>query len=44
MTDLTKPVDFPGLGRSGSWPQIINQAQDFPVQVPRHGNLDQLET
>jgi hypothetical protein len=25
------------------WPQIIDQAQDFPKQVPRHGNLGQLE-
>jgi hypothetical protein len=23
-------VDFLGLGRSGSWSWIINQAQDFP--------------
>ena len=23
-------VDFLGLRRSGSWSQIINQAQDFP--------------
>ncbi len=23
-------VDFPGLRRSGSWSQIIDQAQDFP--------------
>jgi hypothetical protein len=23
-------VDFLGLSRSGSWSQIINQAQDFP--------------
>ncbi len=23
-------VDFPGLRRSGSWSQTINQAQDFP--------------
>ncbi len=22
-----------------SWPQIIDQVQDFPKQVPRHGNL-----
>ncbi len=36
-------VDFPGLRRSGSWSQIINQAQDFPEQFPRHGNLGQLE-
>ncbi len=36
-------VDLPGLRRSGSWSQIINQAQDFPEQFPRHGNLGQLE-
>ncbi len=36
-------IDFPGLRRSGSWSQIINQAQDFPKQIPRHGNLRQLE-
>ncbi len=36
-------VDFPGLRRSGSWSQIINQAQDFPEQFPRHRHLGQLE-
>jgi len=36
-------VDSLGLRRSGSWSQIINQAQDFPEQFPRHGNLRQLE-
>ena len=36
-------VDFPGLRRSGSWSQIINQAQDFPEQFPRHRYLGQLE-
>ncbi len=36
-------VDSLGLRRSGSWSQIINQAQDFPEQLPRHGNLRQLE-
>ena len=36
-------VDFPGLRRGGSSPQIIDQAQDFPERVPRHGNLGQLE-
>ncbi len=36
-------VDFPGLRRSGSSPEIIDQAQDFPKQFPRHGNLGQLE-
>ena len=30
-------VDSLGLRRSGSSSQIINQAQDFPEQVPRHG-------
>ncbi len=25
-------VDVPGLRRSGSWSQIINQEQDFPEQ------------
>ncbi len=37
-------VDCLGLRRSGSWSQIINQAQDFPEQVPRHRNLRQLES
>ncbi len=36
-------VDVPGLRRSGSWSQIINQAQDFPEQCPRHRHLGQLE-
>ena len=36
-------VDFLGLRRSGSWSQIVDQAQDFLEQVPRHGNLGQLE-
>ncbi len=36
-------VDFPGLRRSRSWSQIIDQAQDFPEHFPRHGNLGQLE-
>jgi len=36
-------MDFLGLRRNGSWPQIINQAQDFPEQFPRHRNLGQLE-
>ena len=36
-------VDFLGLRRSGSSSQIINQAQDFLEQAPRHGNLGQLE-
>ncbi len=37
-------VDFPGLRRSRSWSQIINQAQDFSEQASRHGNLRQLES
>ncbi len=36
-------VDFLGLRRGGSSPQIINQAQDFPEQFPRHRHLGQLE-
>ena len=36
-------VYFAGLRRNGSSSQIINQAQDFPEQFPRHGNLGQLE-
>ena len=36
-------IDFPGLRRGGSWSQIINQAQDFPEQFPRHRHLGQLE-
>ncbi len=36
-------IDFLGLRRSGSWSQIINQAQDFPEQFPRHRHLGQLE-
>ncbi len=36
-------VDVPGLRRSGSWSQLINQAQDLPEQLPLHGNLGQLE-
>ncbi len=36
-------VDFPGLRQNGSSSQIINQAQDFPEQASRHGNLGQLE-
>ncbi len=37
-------VDFLGLRWSGSWSQIINQAQYFLEQAPRHGNLGQLES
>jgi hypothetical protein len=36
-------VDFPGLGRSGSWSQIIHQTQDFPEQFPQHRYLGELE-
>ncbi len=36
-------VDFLGLRRTGSSPQIINQAQDSPEQASRHDNLGQLE-
>ena len=32
-----------GLRRNGSSSQIINQAQDFLEQAPRHRNLGQLE-
>ena len=35
-------VDSLGLPRSGSWSQIINQAQDFAEQFLRHGNFGQL--
>ena len=36
-------VDFPGLRRNGSSPQIIDQAQDFLEQFPRHRHFGQLE-
>jgi len=36
-------VNSLGLRRSGSSSQIINQAQDFPEQAPRHRYLGQLE-
>ncbi len=36
-------VDSLRLRRSGSWLQVIDARQDFPKQVPRHGNLGQLE-
>ncbi len=36
-------MDFLGLRRSGSWSQIINQAQDFPKPIPGHGDFGQLE-
>jgi len=36
-------VDFLGLRRNGSSSSIINQAQNFPEQFPRHRYLGQLE-
>ena len=36
-------VDFPGLRRSGSWSQIINQAQDVGEQASRDCDLGELE-
>jgi len=36
-------VDFLGLHRKGSSPQVINQAQDLLEQALWHGNLGQLE-
>ncbi len=36
-------VGFPGLRRSGSWSQIIDQAQDFLEQASRHRDLGQLK-
>ena len=36
-------VDSLGLRRSGSSSQFIDPPQDSPKQVPRHGNLRQLE-
>jgi hypothetical protein len=36
-------VDFLSLRRGGSSPQIIDQAQDYPEQFLRNGNLGQLE-
>ncbi len=36
-------VDFLGLRRSGSWSQIIDQAQYFSEQVPRHIHLGKLK-
>ena len=36
-------VKFLGLRRNGSSSQIINQAQDFSEQFPRHRYLGQLE-
>ncbi len=36
-------IDCLSLRRSGPSSQIINQAQDFPEQFPRHRHLGQLE-
>ncbi len=36
-------VDSLGLRRSGSSSQFIDPPQDFPKQVPGHGNFRQLE-
>ena len=36
-------MDVLGLRGNGSSPQIIDQAQDFPEQLPRHRNLGQLK-
>jgi hypothetical protein len=36
-------LDFPGLRRNGSSSYIINQAQDFLEQAPRHRHLGQLK-
>ncbi len=36
-------VEFLGLRRNGSCSRIIDQAQDFPEQFPRHRHLGQLE-
>ncbi len=36
-------VDPLGLRRRGSSSQFIDPPQDFPKQMPRHGNLRQLE-
>ncbi len=36
-------VDFPGLRRSRSSSQFIDPPQDFPKQVPGHGEFGQLE-
>ncbi len=35
-------VDCPGPRRSGSWSQFIEPPQDFPKQVPGHGDFGQL--
>ncbi len=36
-------VDSLGLRRCGSWSQFIDPPQDFPKQVPGHGDFGQLE-
>ncbi len=36
-------VNSLGLRRSGSWSQCIDPPQDFPKQVPGHGDFGQLE-
>ncbi len=36
-------VDFPGLRRSGSWSQIISQAQDVGEQASRDCDFGELE-
>ena len=36
-------VDFPGLRRSGSSSEFIDPPQDFPKQVPGHGDFGQME-
>ncbi len=36
-------VDSLGLRRSGSWSQFIDPPQDFPKQVPGHGDFGKLE-
>jgi hypothetical protein len=39
-----RAVDVPGLRRSGSSSQVINQGQDFLEQRSWHGYLGQLES
>jgi len=41
--DFHPAADFYSLRWSGAWSQAINQAQDFPKQVPGHGDFGQLE-
>ncbi len=40
---LLLAVDSLGLRRSGSSSQFIDPPQDFPKQVPEHGDFGQLE-